>query len=408
MWRALSAPRAVQLAPAGRLRLLFAAAGVAATIALVWIARQALLDLSLPPPWRMDLGGYRQLFVGIFAAATAWGLASFIASRSPLAMLLVLVFMFSSAWLWERYLPGVLPALWGHPWSIALPSMVWVAFGVWYLRARRIRPPGWLLPGSQSVIAAVAMAETANSGLSRRVALERLLLSGTSVPRLLAQWSLVGGMLLVILLLLGRQGEQESRSVAHMSFAALILCPVIVAALAAGVMRRARALWLPSGLSRGELLARTEAVLVKLTVGLWLLFGAFLLVLWSTQPWRPGLNLMEAMLVLLLPSLLLVTHALTRPHGFDYCWSWPIVLALCLFNCWQLLITWDPQDWFDAGAMSYLLSSIVTLSDPLIGVEPRPWVWSVLAGVAIIGFHLLARRRWLAEDLPRVTAEAAT
>jgi hypothetical protein len=407
-WRALSAPRSVQLAPAGRVRLLLAAAGIVATIALIWLAWQWLFDLGVEPRFRTDLVGYRGLFVGVIAAATWWGLASFIASRSPLAMLLVLIFTFTSAWLWDRYATGVLPQLWRQPWSIALPLLLWAAFGTWYLRTRRIRPPGWLLPGSQSVIAAVAMAETVGSGLSRRVALERLLLGGSSVLRLLAQWLLVGGMLLAILLLLARQGEQESRSVAHMSFAALILCPVIVAALAAGVIDRARGLWLPSGLSRTELLAHTETVLLKLTVGLWLLFAGFLALLWYTQPWRPGLTLVDAMLVLLLPSLLLATHALTRPHGFDYYWSWPIVLLLCLFNCWQLLITWNPQDWFDAGATSYMLSSIVTLSDPLIGVEPHPWVWSALAGVATIGFHLMARHRWLAEDLPRVPAQAAS
>jgi hypothetical protein len=410
LWRALSTPRTVQLAPAGRMRLLLAAVGIVASIALIWVAWQALFDLGLPPQWRTDLAGFRQLFVGVFAAATWWGLASFIVSRSPLAMLLVLVFTFGSAWLWDRYASTMLllPQLWRQPWSVALPLTLWAVFGAWYLRARRIRPPGWLLPGSQSVIAAVAMAETANTGLSRRVALERLLLGGTSVLRLLTQWLLVGGLLLVILLLLARQGEQESRSVAHMAFAALILCPVIVAGLAAGVVRRARALWLPSGFSRGELFSHTEAVLLKLTITLWVLFAAFLLVLWYTQPWRPGLNLIEALLVLLLPSLLLATHALTRPHGRDFYWTWPIMLLLCVFNVWQLLITWDPAGWFNMGSPWFQLSSIVTLSDPLNGVEPRPWVWSVLAGVATIGFHLMAQRRWQVLDLPRSLTSPAS
>lgn len=408
-WRALSAPHIVGLAPSGRVRLLLAAAGVAATIALVLVVWQFLFDLGVPPPWRTSPAIYRQLLVGAFASATWWGLASFIASRSPLAMLLVVMSIIGARIvLWG--IPGIptLPQLWREPWAISLPLALWIGFGIWYLRARRIRAPGWLLPGGQSFFAAVAVTDAGNSAFSRRATIERLLLGGTSVPRLLVQWLLVGGLMLVILLVLGRQGEQESRSVAHMGFAALILLPIIVAALAAAVMRRVRTLWLPSGYSRGELFAHTEAVLMKLTVGLWLVFAAFLLVLWYTQPWRPGLNLIEALLVLLLPALLLATHTLMRPHRWDYYWNWPIVLLLCVFNTWQLLITWDPVSWYNMGSMSFRLSSIVTLSDPLNGVEPRPWVWSGLAGVATIWIHLMARRRWQVNDLPRAATSPAS
>ena len=45
------------------------------------------------------------------------------------------------------------------------------------------------------------------------------------------------------------------------------------------------------------------------------MFAVFLLVLWYTQPWRPALTLWEAVLVMVLPSLLLgdaCTHAAAR------------------------------------------------------------------------------------------------
>ena len=90
-WRALSAPRMVGLAPTGRARLLLAAAGVAASIAVVLVVWQFLFDLGVPPQWRTSPAIYRQLLVGVFATATWWGLASFgrpscrflRASRSP-------------------------------------------------------------------------------------------------------------------------------------------------------------------------------------------------------------------------------------------------------------------------------------------------------------------------------------
>ena len=222
------------------------------------MAWRALFDLGLPPPWRTGGVGYRALFIGVFAAATWWGMASFIASRSPLGMLLVLVFTIASTLLWDRFGPDPLPQLWRQTWSIALPCALWMLFAIWYLRARRIRPPGWLLPGGQSVFAAVAMAENTNAGLSRRAALERLLLGGTSVLRLLVQWLLVGGVLLVVLMLsgaLGRAGRPK-RGARGLRGADPVSGH---RGRAVGGSRAPRAaLWLPSGFSRAELFAYTE------------------------------------------------------------------------------------------------------------------------------------------------------
>ncbi len=64
-------------------------------------------------------------------------------------------------------------------------------FAIWFLLARRVRPPGWLLPGGQSVLAAVALAESSNGVFGGSEALERLLMGGSSVSRLLIQWLLV-------------------------------------------------------------------------------------------------------------------------------------------------------------------------------------------------------------------------
>lgn len=377
-WRALSAQRVVRLAPHGRRRMLLAVAGIAATIALAWLAWQALFDLGLPPRWRTSAAIHRQLLVGVFAAATWWGMASFIASRSPLAILCVLASVIATRVIFW-YIPGIptLPQIWRQPWAIALPLLLWALFGAWYLRARRINPPGWLLPGGQSVFGAVAMTDAARTNLPRRAALERLLLGGTSVMRLLLQWSLVAGVLLLVLNLIGRTSEGDARSVAHVSFAALILCPVVVAALAASLVRRARALWLPSGFSRGELFGYIESTLLKLMLGMALVFSVFLLLLWYSQPWHPATTLPLMLSGLFIATLLIAGFVGARP-GF---WQGLVLIAV-LTPIW--------------------LRAFIA---PLFNLTPVGTWWALAAGlVAIVALRELARRRWLKEDLPRPSA----
>jgi len=377
-WRALSASRQVSMAPRGRVQLLFAAMGVAIAIALLWLLYYYLYYAGTAPRYRPFAN--RHLFVAVFAAATWWGIASFIASRSPLAMLLVLVFSISSFFVMDRLDPGAPASQLNQRWGIAYPLALWAAFGTWYLRARRIAPPGWLLPGGQSVLAAVSSAEARVGGLSQRAALERLLLGGTSVPRLLVQWLLVGGLLLSLLMVIARQGMGEALIVAHMAFGGLILGPAIVAVQSAAIARRARVLWLPSGYSRDQLFTFTGRTLLKYALGMALLFAAFLLMLWFTQPWRPGLTLVDALFVVLLPPLLLVTHSLAGWRERDSWWRWPVVVLLCLYFVYQPL----------------------TSTAPASAMEPWGWLWFVLAGVATISFHVMARHRWLTGDLPRV------
>jgi hypothetical protein len=122
--------------------------------------------------------------------------------------------------------------------------------------------------------------------------------------------------------------------------------------------------------------------LLKLGLGMAAVFALLLVVLWYTQPWRPSLTWWEAALVMVLPSLLLVTHSLARPGGRDYYWSWPLLLLMCWLIAWKPLTSSDPWYWFG----------------------PHGWLGFALAGVATILFHKVARRRWLADDLPRLSA----
>jgi hypothetical protein len=382
LWRALSAPRAARLAPRGRARLLLAALGVAATVALLVIALSALFDLSLPPRWRTNLSGYRSMFVGAFAAASWWGIASFIASRSPLAMLGVLLASLGGvSVLWKLDVEHV-ATLWRHGWGIALPLALWALFGAWYLQTRRIAPPGWLLPGGQSVLASVTTADTAAAGFTPSAAQQRLLLGGTTVPRILMQWLLAGLLWLGVLMVLAQDGEQAAVSAAHIAFASLLLCPAIVMAQSLAIVRRARVLWLPSGYSRARLFTFTERTVLAFAAAMALMFSGFLIALWYTQPWRPAVTLPQALCVVLAPSLLVASNALVRSRTSDFYWRWPVLAFLGWHVAWQPLALSGPVSW--AGT--------------------RGWLWIGVTLLVAVLLRMLARMRWLGADMPRMAA----
>lgn len=382
LWRALSAPRAISLAAHGRLRLLAGAMGVAVTGAMLIVASYALFDLGMPPRWRNTLPGYGQMFVGTFATVTWWAIASFLASRSPLAMLLVLLGTIGSLrvfWLLGVVNPNV---LWRQEWSVVLPLVLWALFCAWYLRARRIAPPGWLLPGKQSVLAAVASADTTTGGFTPSAALQRLLLGGTTVPRILLQWLLAGALWLGVLMVLGRDDDQAAVAAAHIAFASLVLCPAIVAAQSLAIAARARSLWLHSGYSRAQLFGFTAGVLLRFAAGMAALFGGFLLLLWYTQPWRPAVTLPQALCAVLVPALLLAGNALARPRGGDAVLRWPLLVMLCFFVAWLPL----------------------SLSASLAPQVMPGWGMTGVALFTLVVLYLVGRWRWLRGDLPRAEA----
>jgi hypothetical protein len=294
-------------------------------------------------------------------------------------MLAVLVVSLASFFAMEKLGLGTPAAQWNKPWGLALPLLLWVLFGTWFLRTRRIVPPGWLLPGGQSVLAAVATSDATVAGLSQRAALERLLLGGSTVPRILLQWLLGVGLLLFLLTMMGRD-EDQALIVAHVAFAGMVLCPVIVTIQSAAIARRARALWLPSGYSRSQLFAFAERKLLEFALGMVVMFALFLLLLWYTQPARPAMTLAQALCTVLAPSVLLASDALSRPQGWLRFLRWPVVMYLCLVISWSLLQIPDRGIWNGAS---------------------QGWTWIAAALLIGVALRELARRRWRKADLPR-------
>jgi hypothetical protein len=387
-WRALSAQRVVDLAPRGRLAMLMGVLLAALMLLLSLVASGALYALGAPgfaPPTLSAV--LHEVFTALAVLTpwvVSWLVVSFVVSRSPLSMLLVLVTGTIGAYFaWRFDLLTWRPDRFVlRPWHITVGTCL--LFACWYLLARRVRPPAWLLPGGQSLLATVAMAGKEAGVIDKHAALERLLLGGVNVARLLAQWLLVFSALLVLMMLMAQQGEEEARIVAHLLFAALVLFPAIVSVQAVAIVRRARALWLPSGFSRGELLWFTARTLGRFALGMVLLSSGLMLLLWNTQPWRPSLPLAQLLLLPALPGFLAVASALLRPAGQLFYWP-AVVLAM-----W--LLAWHP----------------LTVSDPAAWSSVTGWLWGAPAAAAIILMLAMAPRRWLEEDFPRLTSSPAS
>ncbi|HUG71813.1 MAG TPA: hypothetical protein VMK82_00175 [Steroidobacteraceae bacterium] len=409
MWRAVSSQRAVLLAPRGRRRLFIAALAVAAAAALFMSAFNLLaqapwiIRLALRSPAEAFWAQYAAvqwslMFATSFVLATWWGIGAFWASRSPLAALVLLVGLVAVGLgmpLLAAHLVDPTNCLasagalcttaaslrggGGEPpflhFKFALA--VWGICALWYLNARRIAPPGWLLAGGQSLLAATTVGH-ANAPLARSAAIEHLLFGGSSIGRLLAQWLLAGLLLLAMLLLLSRQVD-DSALVAWVLRATLVIASGIVLALSLAARRRARALWLPAALDRTQVHDLVRNGLLKLALGLTLVAAMFLVAQWYALPWPGGLSLPQALVALLAANLLWVALVLYRASGWAH-------LAV------------------SGGALMLLYFGFAA---PLVRNAPGNWGWLTAMLVAAAALLLLARRRWMNSDLPSATTAPA-
>jgi hypothetical protein len=254
---------------------------------------------------------------------------------------------------------------------------VWALFTLWYLKARRIAPPGWLLPGGQSLLAATTVS-SASVPLARSAAIEHLLFGGSSIGRLLVQWLLAGLLLLAMLLLLSLQVDPAY--VAWVLRAALVVASGIVLALSLAARRRARALWLPAALDRTQVHDLVRNGLLKLALGLTLVAAMFLVAQWYALPWAGGLSLPQAMLALLAANLLWVALVLYRASGWAHLAVSGGVLVLLYFG----------------------------FAAPLVRNAPGNWGWLTAMLAAAAALLLRARRRWKESDLPGATSAQAS
>jgi hypothetical protein len=270
------------------------------------------------------------------------------------------------------------------PTVTALLALIWIPFSIWYVTARRISPPRWLASGGQDVLATAKVSVTRPK--TRREAMERLLLGGTTAVRIGLLWFVVLGLLLGLQWLFFRIGEPPDPDVrARVMYASLCICPIVTTIVSFAAIRRSRTPWLLATSSRTEFFGCIDGILMRLNYVMALVHAFWLIALWFAVSWQPGpfLEQLDAKqlnwMLLWVPGFFATNAQLAR------LWKWPIAAfaAAALFVLWRLSAT---------GTRGHLLSAMLLIA----------------AIVATYALRVLARRRWRDGDFPRVPAAAAS
>lgn len=390
--RLVAAPRVVRLAPYGRRRLLFSALGLILVIALLWMSVYWLFFLR----W-MDARFYPSFFsqlVGVLdsAAVTSTALVGlFIASRSPFAALVVIFILFSPG-LAVKLFDADLRHVSGLRGSLGTLALIWIPFGVWFLNARRISPPGWFARSGQDVLATTLV--TTEKPKSQQEAVERLLLGGTTVVRFGLQWFLLLALLLGLQWAVALLGETHDPAlVIRVMLASLCIVPIVTTVVSFAAIRRSRAIWLLATSSRGEFFSRVERILIRLNLAMVLVCASWLVVLWLAQPSQPDASpyqVSEAYLQLLALWLAGLFAINTQLASLP---KWPIatLAATVLFYAW-----WVVNE--TPGRVGLTDAAQVMVA----------FVLMIVLTIATLALRWLAQRRWCMGDLPRAVTSSAS
>jgi hypothetical protein len=295
--RMLSSSRALLLRPHARGRLLCGALGILVLATLAWVLCYWMAFLRAPPKFRPDAEQLLLMFALTANFGTLCTVALFVASRSPLWTLAILLAWQAPALLLHSLGVEDASRLLGGPVSLAASAVVWVGFGAWYLRARRIHASTWRRR-DEVTTTAVATDVARSLPLSPEQAMSRWVLANTTPLALGLQVLAACLVLLAIQWALGR--EAGLKPLQSMMFGVLSGATLVLAAVGSSMARRSRALWLAAGRNRLELHAWLERQLLRvaLAVGCSVLVAA--LVVWrllTPHPVLPAAYLFPALVV---------------------------------------------------------------------------------------------------------------
>ncbi len=246
LFRVLSSPRSHRFLPHFRGRSLAAFLAIVAVVSAPWLGVVAWA--ALRPPYAATLVG--PLFIMVMMV----GFTFF-----PAGAAITFAVLLSLAWLLTRLASAEPDLLAAPPIAVAVGLLaiwvaVWAAFSIWYLRVRRIEP----IQPLATMFDKLGFAPAARSLVfDRRSAVAASL--AAAYPQATTQ-TLVG----LAVLLVGTKIATLVATASSLAFTTPMLMPalvipgVLLAAIATTVARRARSLWLKSGLSRRDLLAATE------------------------------------------------------------------------------------------------------------------------------------------------------
>ena len=307
--RMLSTSRALLLRPHARGRLLGGAVAILLLVSSVWVFTYWAAFQQLPARFRPPLEEYSLMLAMTLSFGTLCAVALFIASRSPMWTLLIIL-------IWQA--PGLLlhvlgvedaSRLLGGPISFAMSLLVWLAFGTWYLRARRIHASAW--GHRQESAPAVAPAAVLQPATSEQ-AMSRWLLANQSVPQLGLYTLLAALAVLGIQWIFAR--EVEPGTLHAIMFGTLAIVAVVTGAVGKAMAARSRALWLPAGRSRLQLYAWIERQSLLVTLAIGVAVGLAAMLAWWLSAPRPAMPLAYLLPALLVPGLCSAWLGLMQQH----------------------------------------------------------------------------------------------
>lgn len=306
-FRQLSASRALMLRPRARGRLLGGAIGILLLASfLTSLAYWAAL-LPVPLPRRPGAEVHLLMFAQTVSFGTQCAITLFIASRSPVWTLAILLAWQLPALAMRAFGVEDAARLLGGQVSLVVTALAWVAFACWYLRARRVHASIW-----GRTAAAESAAEQAVRPASREQAMSRWVLGGAT-PLRIGMYCLLAG-LAVIALQWFLARDSGERMLHAMMFGLLGLTGAVSGMLGSAMAARSRSLWLPAGRTRLQLHGWMERQLLRvvLAVSLALLLAAAL-VWWLVTP-RPALPAPYLAAAVLAPGLAAAWLGLMQQH----------------------------------------------------------------------------------------------
>jgi hypothetical protein len=370
--RMLSSSRALLLRPHARGRLLGGALGILLVVTLTWVLCYWMAFLRVPPKFRPDAEQLLLMFALTANFGTLCTVALFIASRSPLWALVILLVWQAPALLLHALGVEDASRLLGGPVSLAASAAVWVGFGAWYLRARRIHASAWRRR-DENTSATVATDSTHAVSMSREQAMSRWVLANATPLALGLQVLAACGVLLALQWALGR--DAGIRPLQSMMFGALSGATLVMAAVGSSMARRSRALWLAAGRDRLALHAWIERQLLRVALAV-------------------GCAVMVAALAVWL---------LLRPHPvLPAAYLFPALLVPGLCAGWLGLMQHHQRSFFDALAGIALgVSLFYSLVRPVYTGGAAPWgVLGAQVALAVL-LREVAYVRWRGADWRR-------
>lgn len=366
--RMLSSSRALLLRPHARGRLLGSAAVILLLSALLLILVYWISALPAPPRFRPDLDQYLLLFAMTLSFGTQCLISLFIASRSPSWTLAIIL-------IWQA--PGLLlhalgvedaSRLLGGPVSLAASLIAWMAFAIWFLKARRIHATEWRRRDESAAPAARGTVPA-----TREQAMSRWILANNAPLRIGLQCLLAALAVLGIQWALAR--EVDTAVLQAMMFGTLAGIGVVSGAVSWSMAQRSRPLWLAGGRNRMQLHSWVEGQMLRvlLCVSAAVLLAAGLAWLFI-QP-RPVLSPAYLACALLAPGVCASWWGLMQQHGRN---ALDIVAALLI-----------------------VLSLFYGLVGPLFTL--RPARWDILAAQLVLAalLRMAAWMRWRGADWRR-------